>query len=131
MSFLDDSPELAADLRDVFNILYPPSPTNTQDDWEDAEANSSTLAVSNEGAGEIVDLDGPVDDLAPLDVHERSAGDVAHEPTSESKFPGYVESLLGKLSRVSRRLDMHEYRTLMLASEHRNEFERFWTLPSH
>lgn len=99
MSFLDDSPELAADLADVFNILCPPSPSSTlQDDWEDED--SSTATVTKGGPADIVNLDGPVKDLAPLDVHELSTNDVDHEPTSESKFPGYVESLLGKLSRV-------------------------------
>jgi hypothetical protein len=99
MSFLDDSPELAADLVDVFNILYPPSPLSTpQDDWEEEESSNAT--VTKGGPAEVVDLDGPVKDLAPLDVHDLATNNVEHEPTSESKFPGYVESLLGKLSRV-------------------------------
>lgn len=98
MSFLDDSPELAADLADVFNILYPPSPSSTiQDDWEEE---GESVAAIPKGGPAMVDLDGPVKDLAPLDVHELSSHDADYEPTTDIKYAGYVESLLGKLSRV-------------------------------
>lgn len=99
MSFFDDSPELAADLRDVFNILYPPSPTSTsQDDWEEAEEEPMKQTEAEDAATTVVDLDGPVNDLPPLDIHESHAQPVDHESTS--KTPGYLESLMSKLSRV-------------------------------
>lgn len=103
MSFLDDSSELAADLADVFNILYPPSPSSTVQ-YEFEEEGNPTVTIPKGGPAEIVDLDGPVKDLAPLDIHELSSHDINHESTADSKFPGYVESLLGKLSRVRKYL---------------------------
>jgi hypothetical protein len=101
MSFFDDSPELAADLRDVFDILYPPSPTSTtQDDWDEAGEEPTKQNEAEDSASvTVVDLDGPVNDLPPLDVHETHAQPGNEESTS--KTPGYVESLMSKLSRVS------------------------------
>lgn len=103
MSFLDTSPDLASDLHDVFNMLYPPSPDSTvSDDWRDGDDNvTSTGALANTST-EVVDLDEPVNGLAPLDVHEQRSL-TAHEghPTQGERH-SRIELLLDKLSRVSR-----------------------------
>ena len=102
MSFFDDSPELADDLRDVFHILYPPSPTSTiQDDWEESEEGASKQKSTEPQAISTVDLDGPVNELQPLDIHERQGEGVDPNSIPKSKTSVYVETLIGKLSRVS------------------------------
>lgn len=102
MSFFDDAPELADDLRDVFNILYPPSPTSTiQDDWEESEADPAIRNTADPEVTTTVDLDGPVKELPPLDIHERRDEGVDTDSIPKNKTSGYVEALMGKLSRVS------------------------------
>jgi hypothetical protein len=125
MSFFDDSPELAADLRDVFNILYPPSPTSTtQEDWEETEEESTKQHESEDVAMAVVDLDGPVNDLPPLDVHETHAQPVDHESTS--KAPGYVESLMNKLSRVRSCFALYRSPGINNIEDLRNVYAQYW-----
>lgn len=129
MSFFDDSPELAADMRDVFNILYPPSPTSTtQDDWEETEEEGLNRVNSDGGAMTLVDLDGPVNDLPPLDIHETHAEPLDHGPMLTNKAPSYVGSLMGKLSRV-RPACNDTGLTLNNDMYRRNAYAQFWTLP--
>ncbi|KAJ9120115.1 hypothetical protein QFC22_003013 [Naganishia vaughanmartiniae] len=100
MSFLDTSPDLVSDLHDVFNMLYPPSPDGTvSDDWQDGEeAQTSYGALANTSA-ETVDLDGPVNGLAPLDVHEQRLLVTLEGHSTHGEKHSRIDSLLDKLSR--------------------------------
>lgn len=102
MSFLDTSPDLVSDLHDVFNMLYPPSPGSTEsDDWQDIRGDFTTYGAGAPASAEIVDLDGPVNGLAPLDVHEQRSPAVLEGHSTQEESHSRIESLLEKLSRVS------------------------------
>ncbi|KAJ9091043.1 hypothetical protein QFC19_009280 [Naganishia cerealis] len=102
MSFSDTSPDLVADLHDVFNMLYPPSPGSAVSDEEgDADEGTYSHDSRTAAAADVVDLDGPVNGLAPLDVHEQRsrATDNGHPTGAQAEKHSRVESLLDKLSR--------------------------------